>query len=334
MSAILNLIMPLTGELVQPDTLLAALRAWLNGFESPEVVPPQHRVRFQWPPHPVSADFHVLTSDWTGETEFEAYGQKFKVRVARTPYGVFGRSDELWAEARGKDESEMLEALGTACQPLFERQLAIGSCLGSGERFTKTLRELGPLELLKLLYCPNRDVASEAQVEIETHASLQIFGPALIEILRDTRHPHRRSAQWCVLDLFEDLPSFCPSPEQQDEAIQAIRDLIWGATDDFARTIYKAGVVLGGHICSNSAARALLDCLNAPSRFGRRAAIHASFHLAEWMPELRQEIAEAIIAAAKQEPEPALKIYAPRMAEDIKNDEPEHVMEPVFDEEA
>ena len=43
----------------------------------------------------------------------------------------------------------------------------------------------------------------------------------------DDRHPHRRSAQWCVLDMFEDLPSFCPTGEDQQAAIHAIQGLMW-----------------------------------------------------------------------------------------------------------
>lgn len=330
--------MPLNGHHVDPQQLAEALTASIQDAVRKaggrtEIVPPHHRIPFHWPRHPISADFHVLTSDWTGEASFESHGEIFPVQVAKTPYGVFGRCLPLWAEARGDDEAKMLSALKNECQPLFQRQMAIAQTLGREGRFTGIIRDLSPLELLQLFFCPDRDVAHEAQVVVETHASLQIFSEALISILEDVQHPHRRSAQWCVLDLFEDLPSFCPEPAQQSRAIQAIRSLIWGATDDYARTIYKAGVVLGGHISTPEAGDALVECFSAPSRFGRRAAYHAAFHLAEWLPERRESIAEAMRTAARQDPEPKLREYALRMADDIEQDASDHVMEPVFDEE-
>src|SRR5207244_1266378 len=110
------------------------------------------------------------------------------------------------------------------------------------------LRELTPLDLLKLLYCEDRDVANEAKTEIELNASNHAFFPSLVHVLRDRLHPNRRSAQWCVLDLFEDLPSYCDSSQDEVAAVDAMKTLIWDAEDDFARTIYKAGVVLGGHL--------------------------------------------------------------------------------------
>ncbi|MFX8988315.1 hypothetical protein ABTN23_19740, partial [Acinetobacter baumannii] len=71
---------------------------------------------------------------------------------------------------------------------------------------------------------------------------------ALLEILRDREHPMRRIAQWCVLDLFEDLPSYFPDDEGQKQAVDAMSGLLWDAEDDYARTVFKAGVVLGGHV--------------------------------------------------------------------------------------
>ncbi|MFX7934476.1 hypothetical protein ABTK33_20535, partial [Acinetobacter baumannii] len=85
------------------------------------------------------------------------------------------------------------------------------------------IRDLAPLDLLKLLFCPDRDVARDAQIELETHARSGFFTPAMIVILNDETHPYRRVAQWCVLDMFEDLPHLTQSPEELDQAVQAIK---------------------------------------------------------------------------------------------------------------
>lgn len=289
---------------------------------------PGHRVRFHWPPHPPSYNYHVLASDWSGRATFEAEGEVFEVEVARTPNGVFGRCPHLWHEARGETEDEMLFALKAAAEPLFRRQRAITKALGTTGRFEGALRDLAPDQLLLLLYCKDRDVANDARVEIETHASLGIFGPALIEVLRDRRHPNRRSAQWCVLDIFEDLPRLCPTPEMQEQAIQAIRSLLWDAEDDYARTVYKAGVVLGGHLPSERGGPVLIECLDAPSRVGRRSAIHGLFHVVEWNPETREGIVAALRAHADKEREETLATFARDMANDIDQQMYDHVAEP------
>lgn len=296
-------------------------------------VKPSHRVPFHWPPHPISSDYHILASDWTGESTLSTDGETFAVKVARTPHGIFGKVDQLWVDARGDSEQEMLRALELASKPLFERQWAISKTLGLARRFDGHVRELAPLELLKLLYCVDRDVAHDAQVEIESHASTKIFGPALIAILLDACHPQRRSAQWCVLDMFEDLPSFFDGNDDELRAIEAIRGLIWRADDDYARTIYKAGVVLGGHVCTEASAAALISCIEAPSKIGRRSAIHAVFHLAEWMPSKREAILAALNKAGESDPEPSLQTFARSIARDIEANETEHMMEPLFPDE-
>src|SRR5437868_4305280 len=94
-------------------------------------VNPGHRVKFCWPPHPISYSFHVLTSDWTSSTTISMHGESFDVRMARTPFGVFGRCSALWLEAKGDTEEEMLHLLAKAAEPLFRRQFAIAGCLGS-----------------------------------------------------------------------------------------------------------------------------------------------------------------------------------------------------------
>jgi hypothetical protein len=279
-------------------------------------------------------DFHVLASDWSGSDEFELDGEVFQISVAKTPFGIFGRCVKYWNEAKANSLEEVIEGLKKGLQPLLDRQRAIGQALGMQGRCTEEVRKLSRSQLVRLLYCRDRDAAAEAQKEIEKQASSGLFTEALIHILDDRTHPLRRIAQWCVLDMFEDLPAFCRSPEDEVKAVAAIRDLVWSANDDYARTIYKAGVVLGGHVCSDQSAEALLACMFAPSRVGRRSAMHAVFHLAEWMPEKRDLIVEQLTKASKNDSEPLLRTFAACMARDIETKAPEHVTEPMFPEEA
>lgn len=304
----------------------------LNGGKT-TAVKPNHRIKFHWPPHPISYEYHVLASDWTGAASFEAHGEKFDVVVAQTPYGTFGRCEAIWHEDRGDNLELMLKNLQRSAEPLFQRQIKINQTLGQEGRFVGHIRDLSPSELITLLYCEDRDVANEARTEIETHASQRVFTPALIAILQDRKHPYRRSAQWCVLDLFEDLPSICRDEKEQELAVQAMRDLIWDAEDDYARTIYKAGVVLGGHLPHKHGGPVLLECLAAPSKVGRRSAIHGLFHVVEWQPELRTGIVLALREAAQDDPEPQLREFARLMARDIEAGEFDHIPEPVFPEE-
>jgi len=298
-----------------------------------QAVKPSHRVKFQWPPHPVSYEYHVLTSDWKGKATMVTGGESFSVDVAATPYGVFGRCEALWLEARGDSQELMLVKLEQAAQPLLTRQRMISATLGREARFTDHIRDLEPLDLLKLLYCQDRDVANDARTEIETHASSSVFFPGLIFVLDDRRHPNRRSAQWCVLDLFEDLPSFARDSADEADALRAMKGLIWDAEDDYARTIYKAGVVLGGHLPHMAGGRILLECLAAPSKYGRRSAIHGLYHVVEWIPETQGEVVEALKAHAETEPDPELREFAELMARDIAAGDVDHVPEPVFPEE-
>jgi hypothetical protein len=298
-----------------------------------QALKPSHRIKFHWPPHPISYEYHVLTSDWTGKGEFEAHGETFPVTVATTRYGVFGRCEPIWHEDRGDTLELMLSNLRKSSEPLFGRQIAINKCLGKPGRFTGHIRDLSPSDLVKLLYCADRDVANEVHTHIETHASQRIFTPALVAILNDRRHPNRRSAQWCVLDLFEDLPSFCRHEDEEEAAAQAMRDLIWDAEDDYARTIYKAGVVLGGHIPHKHGGPILMECLSAPSKVGRRSAIHGLFHVVEWLPELKQGVLLALREVAEEDPEPLLREFARQMGIDIMEGGIDHHPEPVFPEE-
>lgn len=297
------------------------------------VTRPSHRVPFHWPPHPVSKDFHILASDWTGRSTLDLYDETFEVEIARTAQGTFGRLIRVWNEAKAPDLETVLSKLAEGAEPYFRRQLDIGTSLGTGGRFKGQVSQLGPLELLKLLYCPNRDVAHESQLHIETHASSGLYWLSLVSILEDTSHPGRRGAQWCVLDMFEDLPSFCPTEASQERAISAIKGLMWSAEDDYARTIYKAGVVLGGHVCTGPAAEALLACVTAPSKYGRRSAQHAVFHLAEWMPDYRDRVLAALKEAASDDPEPLLRDFSASMAKDVESMAYEHMTEPLFEDE-
>jgi len=294
---------------------------------------PAPRVRFHWPPHPVSYTFHVLASDWTGEACFEAYGETFPVIVAKTPFGVFGRCEALWHEDRGDDEDEMLTNLRNSSEPLFQRQLAISRALEKSGRFTGHVRDLDMVDLLRLLYCEDRDVANEARTEIESLAKNRNFMPGLLAVLDDRRHPNRRSAQWCVLDLFEALPTFAQNASDEEKAVKAMRDIIWDAEDDYARTVYKAGVVLGGHIPYKYGGPILLECLNAPSRIGRRSAIHGLFHVVEWMPDMRDRVLRALHETSVRDPEPLLRDFARHLAVDIAADSQDHVPEPIFPDE-
>lgn len=319
-------------ELVEAVDAFIAREVARNGG-STEARKPSHRVKFHWPPHPVSYSYHVLASDWKGRASFDAHGETFPLEVATTPFGVFGRCETIWLEARGDTIDGMIADMKRAAAPFFQRQFAIGRSLESPSRFTGHISELSPSDLLKLLYCEDRDVANDAMIAIETHEDERIFAPALIFTLKDRRHPNRRSAQWCALDLFEDLPSFCPEESDQRAAAAAMRDLLWDAPDDFARTVYKAGVVLGGHVPQRVGEPVLLECLAAPSRIGRRSAIHGLFHVVEWTPSTRQRIVAALREAAGREPDAQLEEFARLMARDIEKDAYDHIPEPIFPEE-
>lgn len=293
-------------------------------------VDPGPRVAFRWPPHPVSADFHVLTSDWTRTLTMAYRDESFIVELAQTPEGHFARCPGLWSEAMGVSADDSLTHLLAISEPLLKRQWLVGETLGLGKRFSDRISLLEPLDLLKLLYCTDRDVANDARLEIETHASLRVFGPALISIIDDRSHPYRRIAQWCALDLFEDLPGYCDHPSEQAYAIASIRNLLMDAPDDYARTMFKAGVVLGGHIANDMAADALLEVLGAPSPIGRRAAVHGLFHLCEWLPDRRGAVLTGLRQLAEHDQEPLLRTYAEGICRDIERGDVEHVMEPIF----
>ncbi len=319
------------------EALREELQVWIDReverLGTSEAVDMGHRVEFHWPPRPVSLDYHVHGDQFVDAVIADFDGEPFTVRFAHTSQGVFGRVERLWHEAKGESRAAVLTSLRNAAQPLFSRQRQIATLLGMPGRYCGSISELKPLDLIKLLFAANRDIGREAAVVIETHASTHLFGPCLIEILKNRTHPYRRAAHWQVLDLFEDLPSFCGTVDVQREAVLAVRNLILDATDDICRAIYKAGVVLGGHICTEDAAAALLECFDSSDRIGRRAAYHASFHLAEWLPAWRDRIVTKLQLAAESDPEPTLVIYCRHMARDVANEDIDHVADPVFEDE-
>lgn len=321
----------------EAEALRANFSAWLDQLAdanpSGVALDPGHRIPFHWPPHAISYDYHVLESDWSGRMSLDLGDETFEVAVARTPHGVFGRIEGLWNEARAETQDALPELLRQGVEPLFRRQRRIASILGKPGRYDSPIRSLEPLDLLKLLYCEDRDVANEARIEIEKRASLGVFLPSLVQILADNRSALRRSAQWCVLDLFEDLPSFAYSRRDENQAIMAMRDLLWNATDDYARTMFKAGVVLGGHMADGDGGPVLLECLHSPSKFGRRAAIHGLFHVVEWNPETRGRVVTALETCGNEDPDPLVAAYAKGMARDLKAEYFDHLDEPRFPEE-
>ena len=211
--------------------------------------------------------------------------------------------------------------------------MAIAHTLGRLGRYSGSIRDLSSADILKLLYCEDRDVANAARIEIETHATSHLFTQALIAILRDRRHPHRRIAQWSVLDLFEDLATYATTPEEELEAVEAMRGLLWDAEDDYARAVFKAGTVIGGHLKSDIAAPTLIESLAAPSRIGRRAAIHGLFHVVEWQLSTRDLVVSALQAHAQKEPDPLLKEFAEGIAVDVAANSYDHVPAPTFPDE-
>lgn len=323
---------------VTPQDLVAKLEDFIksgvekaNGETKP--IKPGHRYPFHWPPHAISHDYHVDAASFNEIHTVGHRGVNLTCKIARTPFGIFGRVEDIWNEAKAETVEKVLEELVAGTNPWFDRFDDITNCLGRTERFTGSIAELPYHELIFLLYCPNRDVAHQALVEIEKQASTGLFAPALIRILDDDKHPHRRIAHWCALDLFEDVAAFAPQEEDQSHVIRAIKDLIWRAEDDYARAIFKAGVVLGGHICSHESADALLSCFKAPSRIGRRSAIHASFHLAEWLPSRKNDIINRLNEVSRSDSDAALRQFAECMARDVRSGAVEHVDEPIFPDE-
>ncbi|MCH8275744.1 MAG: hypothetical protein IH851_13255 [Armatimonadetes bacterium] len=294
---------------------------------------PGHRRQFLWPRPSVSAQYNVKPRDFKRTVRFEIHGEAFTVHVAETPFGVFGKCEDLWAEAKAPNENQMLVNLRRELEPLFNRQFAISRTLGMTRRYDGAISDLPPTQLVRLLYCPDRDVAHTAMSSVEAHAGDGLYTPALIRVLQDRSHPLRRIAQWCTLDIFEDLPNVCATAEQAKEAVAAVQGLMTRAADDYARAIYKAGDVLGDHVANEDAAEALLKVLvDGPEPYGRRSAIHGLFHLCEWMPEKKEEAVAALKRASRTDPEPVLRQYAKVMIQDIVQAGP-HGPEPVLPDE-
>lgn len=310
----------------------AIKRANPSGIPVPPV-DPGHRKPFRWPPHTVSRDFHVVPDDWKEISHHDFRGETYEVQWAETDQGIFGRVIGLWNEARGQSREEVLRNLEQGAEPWLNRMDIITEALGLPSRFHGYINELSSPDLAALLFARDRDVAYHALTEIEKRASQLQFADAFVEILSDTCHPYRRTAQWCVLDMLEDYRAFCRSEGEVQAVVDAIAQFMGETDDDYCRAVYKAGVVLGGHFCNEPAARALIRLLTAPSKIGRRSAMHAVFHLVEWLPDHRIEVVDALRKAAETESEPLLKDFALSQAKDIEAGATEHKEEPVFSEE-
>lgn len=310
-----------------------ALANWLNSAPITAPVDPGPREKFRWPPPSEAALFHVADTDWKGTHEVKIHGETYLVETAETPFGFFARCAALWIDAKGTSLQTCSKLLVDKSRPYFKRMEALSDVLGLSTRFKGHIKDLAPENLLKVLFCRDRDAANEARIEIEKRARTRLYSLALVEILNSNRHPNRRSAQWCVLDLFEDLPEYCRDQSEIDLAIESSQSLIWNSEDDICRVVYKAGVVLGGHLADIGGAKALIHCLNSPSKIGRRSAMHGLFHVVEWVPSLSDEVVQALRERAKTDPEPILRTYALQMAHDIELNETDHVEDPIFPEE-
>lgn len=317
------------------NRLAESLRQWLSGVPVSEAENPGNRIPFHWPLPSIANEYRLTEADWTGSMEGKICGELNLIETAHTDAGWFGRCSALWVDAHTPlKERELPRALSRRSSPFMERMRSISDALGLKQRFRGHVRDLSPENLLKLLFCKDRDVANEARIEIEKAAANRLYTPALIEILEDKRHPMRRSAQWCVLDMFEDLPEYCRSKAEEDRAAAAMRKIIWEATDDYARAVYKAGVVLGGHLPETYGGPILIECLDSPSPIGRRSAIHGLFHVVEWVPELRGSVVSRLTAHAASEKEPLLREFALGIASNLENEEFDHVIEPLLPGEA
>jgi hypothetical protein len=324
---------PVTSSHVLEAYAASVERAVAAAGGQTRAIKPGHRIPFNWPPDLPSHRYHLRPDQWKPGGVLNVRGEDLTFDFAETDYGFFGRVEHLHNEALAENLEDLKVKLAEGCSPWFDRMEAIGRALGLPGRFRGSMTELTSDSLVTLLTCPDRDVAATAVSKIERRASEGVFLPSFLAILREARHPYRRIGQWCVLDMLEDHSAFAKTESEVTEVCAAIRDMMWDNPDDYARVVYKAGVVLGGHIVTPSAADALMACLNAPSRYARRSAMHAVFHLAEWMPERRIDIVAALKKAEVNETEPLLRAFAGHQARDVENQATDHVQEPVFPDE-
>ncbi len=321
------------------DEILEALKRFLeeesklNGGPQPAVRHGQ-RMQFHWPKHSVSAQYNVKSTEFTEQIPWEHRGEIFQVVYADTSFGVFGKCEQLWAEAKGKTLDQMLVNLEREVEPLFERQLSISRTLRLNKRYEGKISDLEPEQLVRLLFCSDRDVAYTAMLEIEAHAKSGPYTPSLIYVLEDETHPNRRVAQWCALDIFEDLLNICKNEAEKSAAFAAFKKLLMNATDDYVRAVYKAGDVLGDHVANEDALEILVDVvLNGESPYGRRSAIHGFIHLCEWRPELQEQVINALKKVEDGDKEVCLREYASATIDDILRGGP-HGPEPILPQEA
>jgi hypothetical protein len=311
------------------------LRAWLDaraikykGQNEPKK--PDHYTPFHWPVHPISHDYAIPKGAWNQIVSWEFHGKIFEVLVAETHQGFFGRCEGMRAEAMGASLQGMLKELKKTCEPLYQRRMEVARRLDLPEPYQGSLNDLDLLSLFKLFFANDRALAHDAANRLETGLPHAMMPHAMLEILRETQHQNRRVAQWLVLDMLEHHESYVTSEVTDADFASALRDLMWDAQDDYARTIFKAGVVLGGHMCTPASANTILELFSAPSAIARRSAMHASFHLREWMPEQEQSVLEKLALIAESDPEPLLTVYANGLRADILSGDTDHVLEPTF----
>src|SRR5947208_1030747 len=145
--------MPTESAAPDADLLARELQTYIQEFVaksgSSKAIRPDHRVKFSWPPHPISYSYHVLASDWKGSAGFTSHGEDFPVVVAKTPHVVFGKCAPIWLEARGDTLESMLKKMAADAEPFLKRQFVIAECLERAGRFKGTVRELAAIDLLK-----------------------------------------------------------------------------------------------------------------------------------------------------------------------------------------
>lgn len=330
---------PFLGQLMTSAKDLGnELRAWLdicvigqNGNDAP--LKPDHYKPFHWPLHPISHDYAIPKEAWNQAVTWTFHGRSFEVLVATTSQGYFGRCEGMRAEATGVGLEEMLKELERTCEPLYRRRTEVAAKLGLDEPYQGSLNDLDILSLFKLFFANDRALAHDAANRLETGLPHAMMPHLLLEVLKESKHQNRRVAQWLALDMLEHHESYTNAEVTDVEFAEAIKTLMWNATDDYARTMFKAGVVLGGHMCTAASAKTILALISSPSPIARRSAMHASFHLREWMPEQEEAVLSILKQVELNDPEPMLRAYANGLQADILSGDTDHVLEPTFSNE-
>ena len=131
-----------TAETVR-DEIIRYIEAECKRYGSTEAVRPGHRVPFEWPPAPVSFDYHVSGTQFQTPVTIQIDGEDFDAQIAETPHGVFGRIEHLWNEARGDSVDAVLEKLKSeaCCSSAKDRfRSCWGRKIGSWAALTRSDR--------------------------------------------------------------------------------------------------------------------------------------------------------------------------------------------------